>query len=180
MSVSDTFKTALVYVFGGAFMLLVLVLFVYLLFVVVDRLSCLNSSTDVLTPHELEQRRSATSLMRRAGIAGLLTDERMRIFRHFFGERAISYQKMDGDDDDTKGINETASNGDDDIEAQKTISQAEASETKSCADESDLKKKDEKPDNSTASTEENSNGDREEGPDNSCPICLNQYGRIDL
>jgi hypothetical protein len=173
MSALESFRDAIILFFSGIGILLSLVITVYAFTCMLDRISCLNSSADVLTPQELEERRIASSLTRRAGVAGILIDERLRIFRIFFEKRAMPYEKTK----DTK-------NEDDDIESQKKYA-PETLNRKWGDGHEDIDSSDK------GSTQRDGNGaqdtdtqdessDSEEDANAVCPICLNEYGTFDF
>ena len=181
MSALDSFKDILVYAFAGVAIILLLIVFVYAFAVLVDRISCLNASADVLTPYELEERRTATSLMKRANIAGILAEERVRVFRAFFEKRSMPYHKPK---DDTTEQKATAEAGHD-IEAPKD-STVKTRQPKSCS------KDDAKGGSATKTanadgeevektvSSEDGNDDPDDAADKTCPICLNEYGKTSL
>jgi hypothetical protein len=86
--------------FGGLAVILALVIFVYVVAWIFDQAS--GSAGHLLTPAELEERRVASSLVRDAGLAGLLSHEINRVTRHFFEERSYLYAKDPVDNDDVE------------------------------------------------------------------------------
>ena len=62
---------------------------VFLFTFLMDKISFCN--TAVLTEEEMEERRNATRVTKQSGLAGLLKDERNRIYRVFFERRSFPY-----------------------------------------------------------------------------------------
>mmetsp|Transcript_23959 Transcript_23959/g.42055 ORF Transcript_23959/g.42055 Transcript_23959/m.42055 type:complete len:261 (+) Transcript_23959:135-917(+) len=91
MNVKNIFITLL----AGIAVIIGVVVLVYLMSIVFDKYCCCLQRTEnyTLTPEELEERQRASNLTRRAGLAGILSDERSRIFRHFFTQRTLTYRK---------------------------------------------------------------------------------------
>jgi hypothetical protein len=93
-------QVASTFFFAGLAVILALVIVVYLVAWIYDRAS--GSGEALLTPAELEERRVASSLVRDAGLAGLLSHEINRVTRHFFEESSYLYAKDPVDNDDVK------------------------------------------------------------------------------
>lgn len=77
-------KVASMFFFSGLAVVIALVVVVYVVAWVYDRAS--GTSDGILTLAELEERRVASTLVKDAGLAGLLPDEKNRVLRHFFQE----------------------------------------------------------------------------------------------
>jgi hypothetical protein len=161
---------AVVVFFSGFAMVSGILIFVYVLAIVLDKLSCFNQSPDTLTPDELEERRTASDLTRRACLAGLLSSERSRVFRSFFEKLSLAYHKTNEEDDD--------------LEAQKKTSQGKTkTDTPSTdVDEGDVKDRkfeiatEAKSQEDASATEMESEAQEEESGDAVCSICLTEYG----
>ena len=82
-----------VLLFVGVFALSILI--IYLVFYLVLKCDISASNADVSTPLNLERRRTAVDLPRRAGLAGILSSERIQVFRAFFEKRALTYRKTE-------------------------------------------------------------------------------------
>ena len=81
--------SAVITFFAGLGIILGSILLVYACVFIVDRLAFFN--TAILTAGELEERRTASTLTRQAGLAGLLKDERNQIYRTFFEKWSFPY-----------------------------------------------------------------------------------------
>ena len=81
-----------VLLFVGVFALSILI---HLVFYLVLKCDISASNADVSTPLNLERRRTAVDLPRRAGLAGILSSERIQVFRAFFEKRALTYRKTE-------------------------------------------------------------------------------------
>eukprot|EP00526_Cylindrotheca_closterium_P001090 CAMPEP_0113645908 /NCGR_PEP_ID=MMETSP0017_2-20120614/24218_1 /TAXON_ID=2856 /ORGANISM="Cylindrotheca closterium" /LENGTH=375 /DNA_ID=CAMNT_0000557709 /DNA_START=135 /DNA_END=1261 /DNA_ORIENTATION=+ /assembly_acc=CAM_ASM_000147 len=90
-------KVASLFFFSGLAVVIALVIVVYVVAWIYDRAS--GSAEALLTPTELEERRVASTLVKEAGLAGLLPDEKNRVMRHFFQEssKACVKQYSNGD-----------------------------------------------------------------------------------
>merc|ERR1711920_1163528 len=64
-------------------------------------------------PDEIEERRTATSLIRQAGLAGMLSYERNAVIRHFFETSSYPYTKTADDDVESQVKNKSAAETDD-------------------------------------------------------------------
>lgn len=85
--------------FTGLGIIVGLIVVVYALTWVFDR--CSGDHNNMLTPEELEERRIASNLTKRAGLAGMLSSERSKVIRHFFEARSFAYtKKKDAGDND--------------------------------------------------------------------------------
>lgn len=150
-------------IFSGAATILGLLILVFLLVLAFDKISFLNSSADMLTPDELEERRTASDLTRRAGLAGMLSSERIRVYRAFFEKQALPYLKTEDDhqkEEDAEAQNARLSN-------EKLSSEDDTEDDKSNVESADKRENE-------SQEEENKKFDR------TCPICLNEYGKPQL
>ena len=134
-------SNASVIFFAGVAVILGMLLVVYTVYIVGKRRSS-------LTAEEMEQQRIASTVMRDAGLAGLLKEERVKIYRAFVEARSFPYSKPDATET-TPDDPETTP--DDPETPQEDISGKDA---KACNCETE--------DDSDAPT---------------CSICLNEYGR---
>lgn len=149
-------------IFSGAATILGLLILVFLLVLAFDKISFFNSTTDMLTPDELEERRTASDMTRRAGLAGMLSSERIRVYRAFFEKQALPYLKTEDDDqkeDDAEAQNARLSN-------EKLSSEDDTEDDKSNVESADERENE-------SQEEENKKFDR------TCPICLNEYDEGD-
>jgi len=89
----DIVINAIVTFFGGFAVIIGIVALVYGVSVLADRLSCMNVET--LTAEEIEQQRLASNVLRDVGLAGLLKEERVKIYRAFVEARSFPYSKPD-------------------------------------------------------------------------------------
>ena len=169
---SSRLTYAVILFFSGFAVIAGTIALVYCIAVVFDKLSCFNSSGYVLTPEEIEERRTASDLTRRAGLAGILSSERTRVFRHYFEKHAIGYkdpvkEKEKGDDYED----------DDDVEAQKNASVVEV---ESIPTEQTITEIEAIP--CDGNIAENTKKERDEGVEmeeedgRTCSICLTEYG----
>jgi hypothetical protein len=153
---------------------------VYLLTVLFDKYSqlCQGDQSLVLTPEELTERQGASQLIKRAGLAGILPNERVQIFRYFLEQRAVPYTVAMSEDDSRNATEMTdrshdhastprTHNEDDTVEAQpeQGISLHE-SPTTSAADEPFEGRNEQ-------DMEDLCQTDHVEA---TCPICLSEYG----
>ena len=146
----------------------------YAISYVADRMSCFQSA--ILTEEELEARRNASDVTIKAGLAGLLSEERERVFRTFFESQSFPYHK---------GLERTVAKVDKarivDLEAQTEHDKDEAGyqvDSKIEKKNSDGKG-DDKPANDddpldVVQAAEAAGEDRNEP---TCSICLNAYGK---
>lgn len=88
-------KVASLFFFSGLAVVVALVVVVYFVAWVYDRAS--GASGAFLTPTELEERRVASTVVKEAGLAGLLADEKDKVMRHFFQENSSVYRKKQHD-----------------------------------------------------------------------------------
>jgi hypothetical protein len=87
---------------GVAVIVGVLVL-VYLFTLALDNYCCCcetSGSQYLLTPQEVMERQHASDLTKMAGLAGVLSAERIKVYRHFFEQQAVIY--ICGDDERTR------------------------------------------------------------------------------
>ena len=147
----------------------------YAISYVADRMSCFQSA--ILTEEELEARRNASDVTIKAGLAGLLSEERERVFRTFFETQSFPYHK---------GLERTVAKVDKarivDLEAQTEHGKDEAGyqvdskiEKKNSDGKGDDKPaNDDDPLDVVQAAEEAAGEDRNEP---TCSICLNAYGK---
>jgi hypothetical protein len=82
--------TFFIYLSTGLAVIIAVVVTVYILTICFDK--CTKSSTNyTLTPEELVERQHASNLTKRAGLAGILPEERSVIFRTFFNQHTLTY-----------------------------------------------------------------------------------------
>jgi hypothetical protein len=93
-------QVASTFFFAGLAVILALVIVVYLVAWIYDR--SFSTGEALLTTAELEERRVASSLVRDAGLAGLLSCEINKVTRHFFEESSYLYAKDPVDNDDVE------------------------------------------------------------------------------
>ncbi len=149
-----------------------MVVIAYALSYLADRMSCFQSA--ILTEEELEARRNASDVTIKAGLAGLLSEERERVFRTFFESQSFPYHK---------GLERTVAKvdvaRDVDLEAQTEHNKDEA---RNQVDSKIEKKNSEMGDDKRANNDdpldvvhaaETAGEDRNEP---TCSICLNAYG----
>ena len=135
----------------------------YAISYVADRMSCFQSA--ILTEEELEARRNASDVTIKAGLAGLLSEERDRVFRTFFEAQSFPYHK---------GLERKVAKVDKarivDLEAQTEHGKDEAGYQV----DSKIEKKnsDGKGDDKPANDD-----DPEDRNEPTCSICLNAYGK---
>ena len=85
-------KVASMFFFSGLAVVFALVVVVYVVAWIYDRAS--GAPEALLTVTELEERRIASTLVKEAGLAGLLPDEKNRVMRHFFQGKSSAYVKQ--------------------------------------------------------------------------------------
>lgn len=86
-AVATGFITLLTGLAGVAAMVLAVYVFSY----AIDRLSCFESA--IFTAEELEARRYASTVVIKAKLAGLLTNERDQVFRTFFERQSFPFRR---------------------------------------------------------------------------------------
>jgi hypothetical protein len=164
-----TAKSAAILFFSGVASFLCLVLAAYAVAYAADTISCFNVSQYILTPEELEERRTASSLTRQSGLAGILSSERVQIFRTFFEKRSYPYHKKkkveDDDDDDIEAQKKDSDRKDEPIKTDKQSTGKNLDET------TEKKTKYSETANETKAEDQNS-----EDLNETCAICLNEYG----
>ena len=152
-------SAVLITIATGIAVVLGLVILVYLLTIVFDKYCCFfcRSEIYVLTPEELVERQHASDLTRRSGLAGILPEERVRVYRHFFSKRALVYAPG----------GETTENDVGDIEAQGSSSEKDVADADHHRD---------------TPLQPQQSEDREledlcmmEHNEEQCPICLSEY-----
>jgi hypothetical protein len=170
----DTVKSATIGFFSGVAVFLCLCLIAYAIAYAAKTTSCFNASRYILTPEELDERRTASSLIRQSGLAGILSSERIQIFRTFFEKRSYPYHKKkkveDDDDDDIEA--QTKKDSDRKDEPIKTDTQSTGKDSDETAEK---KTKYSETANETKAEDQNS-----EDPNGICAICLNDYGTSSL
>jgi len=85
-------KVASMFFFSGLAVVIALVVVVYIVAWIYDRAS--GSAEALLTQTELEERRVASTLVKEAGLAGLLPNEKNKVMRHFFQGHSKIYAKQ--------------------------------------------------------------------------------------
>ena len=176
--------TVIIFLSGLAILLLIL-LSTYFFALAIDR-CCSNSMS--MTQEEIDERRRASPLVKRAGLAGMLRGESTKTLKQFFGRLAYEYQKVkvEGEDETTKEQKKAAKKK----KSIETIDAALKSEEgdvenalevkKDETDSSEPKKsaevKDEPNDNEEEEDTELQELVEMEHTDGTCPICLNEYG----
>lgn len=150
---------------------------VYIMTILFDKFTrlCRGDDVYVLTPEELVERQQASNLTKRAGLAGILPEERVRIFQRFFTERALPYkpgeergEESSQQQDDLQTDTATAPNTSnmDDIESQQK--QPKEEENNAALDPNNKSTDDDQELEDLCMTEHN---------DSTCPICLSEYGK---
>lgn len=91
-------KDIVVILLAGAATVLAMVLFTYLISIFMDR--CVHTQYS-LTEDELEERKNASVLIRKAGLAGMTKEERIVTLQQFFSNRAYSYRTNEADSSTT-------------------------------------------------------------------------------
>ena len=86
--ITERQSNASVIFFAGVAVILGMLLVVFTVYIVGKRRSSLSAD-------EMEQQRIASTVMRDAGLAGLLKEERVKIYRAFFEKRSFPYSKPD-------------------------------------------------------------------------------------
>lgn len=154
---------------------------VYAIAYAADRVPCLQNG--VLTAEEVESRRNASTLTIKAGLAGLLKDERDKVYRTFFERQAFPYEKAPKKDETfTEKIKD--GEGTIDLEAQteaKTEEPDVAGELDDAMEQSATVKEDvldeKKAHDDPLDTMQAAGTGYEDLNEPSCSICLNVYGK---
>lgn len=179
---AERIKFAVVVFVAGIAVISGIVVLVYSFAYLVDILGCFNSAT--LTAEEVAERRMATGVTIESGLAGLLADERARIYRFFFDALSFPYQadnptvkskkRKENDlvcragDEDVVDADGSCESSHDLEEQQSEITTHIGNRTRDAAsDEKSVTCEDE-----MASV----NGDAEERSAPACSICLIEYG----
>jgi hypothetical protein len=76
-------SVALAAFFSGVPLFLCVVLVAYAMAYLADTISCFNASQYILTPEELEECRTASSVTRQSGLAGILSLKKFKSFDPF-------------------------------------------------------------------------------------------------
>ncbi|KAG7344227.1 ring finger domain containing protein [Nitzschia inconspicua] len=126
-----------------------------------------GSGTFVLTPEELTERQHASELTKRAGLAGILPEERALVYRHFFIKRALTHVPGEDNDQDNSSKVET--------DTPVTDHDNNSIDTRDVAVET--RTKNPVTANTITSTEDPELNDlcMMEHDEATCPICLNEY-----
>lgn len=151
--------------FAGLGTIVALVLLVYSIAYVYDR--CAGSYDNMLTPQELEERRIASTIIRRAGLGGILKEERNRAIRHFFDKTSYKYQKIETDENDVEAQKNDEPKIDD--------TENETNDTKESDKENDEIQDDSKENTKEGVLEEGNEESLDEVAEGTCPICLTEY-----
>lgn len=130
---------------------------VYLFTFLADKISCCN--TAVLTEEEMEERRNATRVTKQSGLAGLLKEERNKIYHFFFESRSFPYLRPP---ETPPLVNTSISSINDDTPTDMDHSR-----------ESNERELDEKKHATTVKE-----ADMEDGQAPTCSICLCEYGKL--
>lgn len=88
---AEKFLNIIIYLLAGTALIIGMVLVVFLITKLYDKLCGYWSPSYVLSPEELHERQHATSVTKQAGLAGILPDEKNRALRRFFTERSTKY-----------------------------------------------------------------------------------------
>jgi hypothetical protein len=150
-----------------------MILITYLFTFLADKILCVQSA--IMTAEELEARRHASTLTIKAGLAGLLKEERDQVFRTFFEKQSFPYheggeRKVGKVDEITVDLEAQADYGKEDDQSHKTEHpdfdpSDKVDETHKCDDPLDAVQ--------AVDTADEDVG----GP--TCSICLNVYGKED-
>jgi cell division protein FtsW (lipid II flippase) len=157
-----------------------LVYFLTVLFDKYSRFCCPGNDTLVLTPEELIERQSASQLIKRAGLAGILPNERVLIFRHFLEQRAVVYTVLVPEKDQNestdplqtskaakKNANDTVKSQQQQQQQVKVVSVKPSATTSAASNDKTLVESNE---------QEFENLCGAEHDEVTCPICLSEYG----
>ena len=194
---SVKFKQIVIYFFAGTGMLIGIVLLVFLITKLYDKLCSYCTTNYALTPEELQERQNATSITKKAGLAGILPDEKNRTVRHFFTKRSFKYvvseeqkqkraeaaaakeqQRKTKEEEEERGkainVEKESPGGDSGATAQSSTPTTPKESKNQTETEAGT---------GIASAQENENGDTElqdlcmmEHEEGTCPICLQEYG----
>ena len=176
--------TVIIFLSGLAILLLIL-LWTYCFAIAIDR--CCSSSMS-MTQEEIDERRRASPLVKRAGLAGMLPGESTKTLKQFFGRLAYEYQKEkgEGEDETTKAQIKAAKKKKsiDDVDAAlkseegdvENALEVKRDETDSSEPNKSAEVKDELNDNEEEEDTELQELVEMENTDGTCPICLNEYG----
>ncbi|KAG7370892.1 ring finger domain containing protein [Nitzschia inconspicua] len=129
-----------------------------------------GSGTYVLTPEELTERQHASGLTKRAGLAGILPEERARVYRHFFIKRALTHVVTGEEDNDQESSSK--------VETDTSVTDKDKSviiDTRDVVEET--RTKNPVTTNTITSTDNPEPNDlcMMEHDEATCPICLNEY-----
>ena len=180
--------TVIIFLSGLAIFLLIL-FSTYVVAIALDRWCCCFMSSMVLTQEEIDERRRASPLVKRAGLAGMLRGESTKTLKQFFGRLAYDYQKekVEGEDETSTEEKKKAAKQKKSIENVETAPKSEEGDVENTlepkkdeSDSSEPKKsaevKDEPNDNGEEENKELQELVEMEHTDGTCPICLNEYG----
>jgi hypothetical protein len=168
-----SFVNGLIAIVSGLAAVAAMILFVYFIIYVADEVLCVQSA--VMTAEELEARRLASTITIKAGLAGLLKEERDEVFRTFFEKQSFPYHeagehKVSKVDEITVDLEAQPGCGKEDDQSHKTEHpdfdpSDQVDETHKCDDPLDAAQAVETADEDVG------------GP--TCSICLNVYGKED-
>lgn len=188
----DRVKATVIIFLSGLAIFFGIMLSTYVVAIALDRWCCCFMSSMAMSQEEIDERRRASPLVKRSGLAGMLRSESTQTLKQFFGKLAYAYQK-----ENIEGVGETTK------KKKKAAKQMESIEKVETAHKSEDKsegnignalepKKDETASSEPKRTAEvkddeaNDNGEEEdkelqelvemEHTDGTCPICLNEYG----
>jgi hypothetical protein len=178
-------KDVIVIILSGMAMFLGIMLGTYAIAIALDKWCFCFMHPMATTEEEMDERRRASPLVKRAGLAGMLRGERTKTLRQFFGKLAYAYQKeiVEGEDETSKEKKKAAKQK----KSIENVETAPKSEEGDIENGLDSKKDETEPRKSSEIKEEaNDNGEEEdkelqelaemEHTDGTCPICLNEYG----
>jgi hypothetical protein len=176
-------KDSIIIFLSGMAIFLGIMLSTYLIAVALDRWCYCFMSPMAMEQEEIDERRRASPLVKRAGLAGMLISERTKTLQQFFGKLAYAYQKekVEGEDETSKEKKKTAKKMKS-IESVETEGDVENGfeSKKEVTDSSEPKKsaviKDEANDDGAEEDKELQELVEMEHTDGTCPICLNEYG----
>lgn len=180
-------KDSIIIFLSGMAIFLGIMLSTYLIAVALDRWCYCFMSPMAMEQEEIDERRRASPLVKRAGLAGMLISERTKTLQQFFGKLAYAYQKeiVEGEDETSKEKKkaaksvETAPKSDEPKSDEGDVENGFESK-KEVTDSSEPKKsaviKDEANDDGAEEDKELQELVEMEHTDGTCPICLNEYG----